>query len=145
MSRILKAALPVLVIMLCLAPVTQAAPEASLKIAVEIMDDTKFWNCSFFTKDGTPVKPTAVKVDWSIGNLGKNEKVQTIILPGKSSGQASIVTEKGALVNIGVSIRGPKNEYLGSWSSQTLNNGQTETIVITPPESVLPEITRSNI
>jgi hypothetical protein len=145
MGRITKAILLLFVFITLAAIPVQAAPQASLTVQVEINEGQKFWNCTFFSRDADPVKPAAVKFDWSVGNLGSKPKVETLIAAGKSSGKTSIVTEKGELVNLQVTVRGPKNEYLGSWSIQTRNNGQTETITIFTPEVVLPELTRSNM
>lgn len=151
MKRILKMMLATMVLTVlsampafAAAPQTTQVPQATMKIMVEI-DGQDFWNCSFYTKDNDPVKPAAIKVDWSIGNMGRDAKAETIILPGKTSGQATITTDKGELVNVQVTVRGPKNQYLGSWGMQSVNKGQTETITIYKPMEVLPEFTRSNI
>ena len=77
--------------------------------------------------------------------MGKNSKNSTIILPGKTSGQVDISSEKGELVNLNVYVVNAKNEVLGKWSMQITNKGQSETITISLPETTEPILTRTTI
>ncbi len=128
----------------------QAAPSgppamATLKVKVSIDQPDIFWKYTFLTKDADLGKPTDIKIAWSVGELQRQEKTQTVISAGKSSGEVSIVTEKGALVNVQVSVRDAKGIKYGYTSLQVRNNGQTENITISPPESSEPKITWGNL
>lgn len=128
----------------------QAAPSGApattnLKVKVSIDQADVFWKCTFLTRDADVGKPTDIKVAWSVGQLQGKEKTQTVIAAGKSTGEVSIAAEKGALVNIEVSVRDAKGIKYGYTSLQVRNNGQTENITISPPESSEPKITWGNL
>lgn len=117
-------------------PSVQAASQATMQVNVEI-SNSNFWDYNFI-KEATPSKPSAVKAEWSFGNTGSNPKDATILSAGKTSGQIAIVSAKGELVNLSISVRNAKNEILGKWNMQVTNTGQTEKISISLPETIEP-------
>lgn len=125
---------------------SQASPaQATLTLKATVDQPEIFWKYTFLTKDSDLGKPAAIKLVWSFGQTQVHEKSETIITAEKDSGQIKIVTEKGALVNIQLSVRDSKNVNLGSISLQVRNNGQTENVLFAPPESAEPKITWSNL
>lgn len=124
-------------------PSVQAASQATIQVKAEI-SNSNFWDYTFI-KESIPSKPSAVKVEWTFGNMGNNAKNVAIILPGKTSGQVDILSAKGELVNLMVSVTNAKNEVLGKWSMQVTNKGQTETITISLPESIEPLLNRTTL
>lgn len=122
-------------------PAVQAAPQATIQVNAEI-NGFNFWECTFI-KDNLPSKPAVVKVEWSIGNNGSNQKEATLIAAGKTSGQVAIVTEKGELVNISICVKNSRNEVLGKWGTQLTNKGQTESVTISLPDTSEPVINRN--
>lgn len=131
---------------IALAPVqAEAAPsQATLTVKVDVDQADIFWNYTFLTKNTDLGKPSSIKLNWSLGDTPTKEKTETLIVTGKTSGKTTIVTDKGALVNINVGVYDNKNKKLGYISLQVKNNGQTESINITPPEFTEPNITWSN-
>ncbi|MEN6565372.1 MAG: hypothetical protein ABFC57_03635 [Veillonellales bacterium] len=124
----------------------QSAPgQATLTVKATVDQPEIFWKYTFLTKDSDLGKPADIKLVWSFGQTQIHEKTETIVNAGKDSGQLSLVTEKGALVNILLSVRDSKNVNLGSINLQVRNNGQTESISFTPPEFSEPKITWSNL
>jgi hypothetical protein len=114
----------------------------SLTLQIKIDQPEVFWNFNFLTRDSDIAKPAIIRIEWSVGDLSGQTKQETLVLDSsKSSGKLSISAEKGALVNLNVTVLGAKNLNLGSISLQVRNSGQTETVTITPPEIVEPKIT----
>lgn len=124
-----------------------AAPQsdlATLKLKVEVTDKA-FWDCTYMTPDmDHPSKPAVIKAEWSFGNLGKNSKTEVIVANGKLTGEVAITSEKGSILNLDVTVKNEKNVTLGYWGMQLINKGQIETILISPPEEIRPQFTRSN-
>lgn len=127
------------------APAQESPANAKLTVNVNIEQPSIFWNYTFLTKDTDLGKPESVKLIWSRGDSPSKEKSETLVLTGKSTGKATIETNKGALVNLRVCVYGPKILKLGTIDLQVLNNGQTESINITPPEYTEPNMTWGNV
>lgn len=123
----------------------EAPPTAKLKVRVDIDPADVFWKCTFLNEDADLGKPTEIKLTWSVGQLQRQEKSQTIVAAGKSSGEAFITAEKGALVNIQIAVCDSRGVKHGYTSIQVRNNGQTENISISLPESFEPKITWGNL
>jgi hypothetical protein len=123
----------------------KAAPEqiisnpAKLTVDIQIPDKT-FWNFIYLNKDGASGKPAVVKVGWSLGEIAQNTNYQVAVESGKSSGQITITTAKGAMVNLRVSVRDTGNDELGFLNLQVKNKGQKETFSIAPPDYCEPKI-----
>lgn len=122
----------------------ETPPTAKLTVNVNIDQSNIFWNYTFLTKDGDLGKPAAIKLIWSRGDSPSKEKTETILIPGKSSGNTTIVTDKGSIVNLRVCVYDVKNNKLGYIDLQVQNKGQSETINITPPEFTQPTMTWGN-
>lgn len=150
MSKIMKLAFSLLfglALTILPAAFAEAADQpgmATLKLKVEVMDKD-FWNCTFFAPDNGPSKPSVIKAEWSFGNMGKNPKTEVIVTNGKLLGEVSVSSEKGSLVNLGVVVKNEKNVTLGYWGMQLVNKGQTETVIISLPQEVRPQFTRSDM
>lgn len=121
------------------------SPKATMTVNISIDQPEIFWNYTFLTKDSDLGKPANIKLTWSVGELAAQEKTEVIVNPGKPIGKLAIVTEKGALVNIRVSVCDTKNTQLGYISLQVRNNGQSESVTMSPPEFTEPKITWGNI
>lgn len=124
-------------------PAAEATSPATLQVKAEI-SNSNFWDFTF-VKESIPSKASSVKVEWTFGNTGKSPKNSTLIVAGKTSGQADILSEKGELVNLTVCVINAKSEILGKWSMQITNKGQAETITISLPERIEPLLTRTTI
>lgn len=140
MSRFMKA---VMVLVVCIivsaASVSsvQASP-ATLTVLVDIDDQKVFWDCTYLTKEGVLGKPASIQVAWETGDVAVKAKTETVMTPGKAKGKLAIVTEKGAVVNMRVSVRDAKNIQLGYINLQVVNKGQSELVTFAPPESIEP-------
>jgi len=121
------------------------APKANMTVKVNIDQPEIFWNYTFLTKDANLGKPANIKLAWSVGETGAKEKTEVVVNAGKSAGQLTIVTEKGDLVNIRVSVCDAKNTKLGYIGLQVRNNGQTESVSMSPPEFTEPNINWGNV
>jgi hypothetical protein len=122
-----------------------APPKANLIIQVNIDQPDIFWNYTFLTKNSTLSKPSAVKLVWGLGVVQRQAKNEIVVTGGKTSGQVTVVTDKGELINIRVAVCDSKGTTLGFTSIQVKNNGQTETFVMSPPDSTEPKITWGNL
>ncbi|WP_312422944.1 hypothetical protein [Anaerospora hongkongensis] len=130
------------VLLLVAAPVHMAAAApGNLPVEVVVDDPSTFWACTYYAKENMPTTASEIKLEWSAGNSSKPQR-ETIVLKGKESGKLSIPVEKGTLVNLQVYVVNTKNEKLGAWSLQLLNNGKTEVIRVFSPASVQPEFNR---
>ena len=123
------------------APSPGDAAQAKMDLTVEIDDVDTFWNCTYYLTDKTPMKPAEIRLEWAIGDFGK-PAAATIVTAQKMSGEYTITTEKGDIVNLALYVIGNKKEQLASWNLQIVNKGQKETIAITPPKTVQPEFNR---
>ena len=126
------------------APATPSEPQTKMNLNVKIEQPELFWMCSFLNKDGDIGKPEMIQVEWSIGALPKDSKVQILIPKGKTEGNIAISTIKGDFVSFKVSVYGKDKTHFASMGMQVKNNGQTETITITPPEIIEPVLNWSN-
>ncbi len=122
-----------------------ASSKATLTVQVNIDQPNIFWNYTFLTQNSTLGKPAAIKLVWGLGVVQRQAKNETVVTEGKSSGQTTIVTDKGELINIRVAVCDSKGTTLGFTSIQVKNNGQTETFVMSPPDSTEPKITWGNL
>ena len=123
------------------APLTGDAAPAKMEVNVQVDDVDAFWNCSYYLTDKTPMKPTEISLEWTVGNFGKPAST-TIVAAKKDSGQYTITTEKGDVVNLALYVIGNKKEKISSWNLQIINKGQKETIIISAPKTVQPEFNR---
>jgi len=121
---------------------TQAASKLMLKVNID--QPEVFWNYTFLTRDGEMGKPASIVVLWDTGEISKASQTAVIINSGKDTGKLDISTEKGALVNYRVSVRDAKDKEVGSISLQVKNTGQTEYVLISPPEFSEPNIVYGN-
>lgn len=136
---------PLLLSMFNLAPVhaeaiAPVAPAATLTVKVAIDQPDLFWNYALLTKDSDLGKPAVVKLTWGTGDSHRQEQTDIIVNPGKKSGQLSITTPKGTLVNLQIIVYDAKNTKFGSMSFQVRNNGQTQDVTVAPPLSTEPQI-----
>ncbi|MDR3591256.1 MAG: hypothetical protein P4N41_16505 [Negativicutes bacterium] len=121
----------------------QASP-TKMTISVQVEDQTKkFWDYAYLTKDGYLSKAASIQVGWDVGTISKDLKYETAVVQGKNSGDVTITTEKGELVNYRISVRDAKNVELGSISMQVKNKGQTEFYYVALPEFTEPRINYS--
>lgn len=120
------------------------SPKATITVKINVDQPDIFWNYTFLTKDSTLGKPANIKLTWSIGEIAAQEKTEVVVNAGKSAGQLAITAEKGALVNIRVSVCDTKNTKLGYIGLQVRNNGQSESVTMSPPEFTEPKITWGN-
>lgn len=128
------------VLLLVTSSVCLAAEQtAKLRVIIEI-GGADFWTYPYITSDGYIHKPAAAQVEWSLGTSSKFMK-ETVVVPNKTNGETEITTEKGAIVNLQISIVDAKNTVLGGGSLQIRNNGQTERFYITLPDSTSPVVT----
>lgn len=125
-------------------PLPKSQDQAKLTVNVNIDQPDIFWNYTFLTKDGELGKPAVIKLTWSRGDSPSREKSEVIMSSTKSSGKTVILTEKGALVNLRVCIYDTKNTKLGYIDLQVSNNGQSESVNISPPEKTEPTMTWAN-
>lgn len=116
------------------------ASPANMTVEVIVDNPSTFWASTYYAKEEMPTSAAEIKLEWSIGN-SKTQR-ETVVLKGKDSGKISIPAEKGSLVNLQVFVVNAKNEKLGTWSLQIINNGKTEAIRVFSPESVQPEFNR---
>lgn len=146
MNRLMKVALVMFVCVIVSAlsfSYAQAAP-ATLTVQIDLTDKS-FWDCMYLPKDGDFAKPSVIQVAWDTGDVAKTAKTEKVLLPRSVNGKLAIVTEKGMLVNMRVSIRDAKNNQLGYITMQVVNRGQTEIFTIAPPEVIEPTITYGRI
>lgn len=121
-----------------------AAPQSgtsSMVITVEIADPDVFWNSTYYQKDTTPRKPASVSLEWGMANKPSTTGA-TIIPLKKDKGEYKITSEKGAVIDFDLIIKDEKGRKIVNWGMQLQNNGQTETITITPPPSNSPDFAR---
>jgi len=123
-------------------PSAHAASQATMQVKAEI-SDSKFWDYPFI-KNTIPSKPSTVKVEWSFGATGSNEKEVTIISAGKTLGQIDITSAKGESINLSIYVKNAKNETLGKWGMLIINKGQTQDVKISIPETIQPVFTNDN-
>lgn len=120
------------------------APKATMTVKINVDQPEIFWNYTFLTKDSSLGKPANIKLTWSVGETAAQEKTEVVVTAGKSDGKLAIATEKGALVNIRVAVCDAKNVKLGYIGLQVRNNGQSESVSMSPPEFTEPHITWGN-
>jgi hypothetical protein len=140
MIAVLAFALLLLASSVCLAAEQAIEKPAKLTVQIDLTDAKFFWSYPYVTTDGKIRKPAAVNLEWNIGTSSKVMK-QTVIVPDNNRGEYSIVTEKGAIVNLQVTVVDAGNVLLGGGSLQIKNSGQREFFYVGLPDSTSPVVT----
>lgn len=116
------------------------AKDTKLTVKVNIAYDWIFWDLNFMTKDNYIGKPAVVKVGYfTAGGATGDMTYVPAVTPGKKTGEVTIYTEKGGLVNLEVIVCDAKNNRLGFYNMVLRNKGQTETVTVGIPETVEPQ------
>lgn len=137
-KRSLLLAIVVFASLLLASSVCLAADTAKLTVQMDL-SDKYFWTYPYITTDGKIRMPAAVNLEWTIGTSSK-VTTQTVIVPAKTNGEYTIVTERGAIVNIQIYVVDAKKVVLGGGSLQVRNSGQQEKFYIALPDSTSPII-----
>lgn len=140
-KRNLLIAIVVFASLLLASSVCLAADTAKLTVQMELSEKKYFWTYPYITADGKIHMPAAVNLEWTIGTSSK-VMTQTVIVPDKTNGECeyTIVTERGAIVNLQIYVVDAKKVVLGGGSLQVRNSGQREKFYIALPDSTSPVI-----